>query len=133
MAIALRILFLAVAVGIWASGLLFSFFPPEVYFFVTRTLEYQEPPGFFSFSLAGWVVAWTMLSMLWISASFGAIGKRVDYILILGLFALSSLSFYYTENMTWLVYSGLVGATLLGALIGFGFKSFRQKFLKIKN
>jgi hypothetical protein len=68
--------------------------------------------------------------MLWISIILGTIGKKIDYVFILSLFILSSLEYFSAENMTMLVYLGLVVATILGNVIGFGLKILRKRIWK---
>jgi hypothetical protein len=105
------ILFLAIGIG-------FFFFPVSINEFVTDLLGYQKPSGFFGFSFADWSVTLIMSTSLWVGILFSFLGKKIDYIFIVGFFALASLDYYFTGNMTWLVYSGLVGATILGVTIG---------------
>ncbi len=70
-------------------------------------------------SWADWSLSWDMASIFWAGILYGTLGKKIDYIFITGLFILCSLDFFFTENMTPLVYSGLVGATVLGVVIGY--------------
>jgi len=81
-------------------------------------------------SWADWDIAWFISSTLWAGIIFGTIGKKMDCIFIIGFFVLCSLDFLYTQNMTWLVYSGLVGAAVVGNAIGFILKLARQRFFK---
>ncbi|HVZ75850.1 MAG TPA: hypothetical protein VG934_01100 [Candidatus Paceibacterota bacterium] len=96
------------------------FFPITIENFVTHTLGYHNPPGFLDMpSWADWSLSWDMASIFWAGILYGTLGKKIDYIFITGLFILCSLDFFFTENMTPLVYSGLVGATVLGVVIGY--------------
>ena len=93
-----------------------------------ETLKYQLPSGFFGFTFADWSISWFISTSFLAGAIFGTLGKRIDYIFVITLFVLASLDFFYTENMTPLVYSGLVGATLIGNVIGFILKLLRAKY-----
>ncbi len=112
---------LALAIGI---GLFF--FPLTIHDFVMGTLKYQIPSGFFGFTLTDWILSWEIATTFWLGVIFGTLGKKIDYILIAAFFVLSSLEFYSADNMTLLVYSGLVGAALLGNAIGFALKLLRH-------
>lgn len=103
------------------------FFPITFQSLLTETLGYQTPSGFFGFTFTESILSLVMVSMLWISIILGSIGKKIDYIIIFILFILSSLEYFSAENMTPLVYSGLVVATILGNVIGFGLKILRKK------
>ncbi len=105
-------------------------FPITIHSFVVNTLGYEKPSGFFGFTFADWDVAWFIASTLLAGIIFGTIGKKVDYIFIVIFFILCSLDFFYTDNMTLLVYAGLVGTTVVGNAIGFILKLARQKFFK---
>lgn len=121
-----RLLLLVVAFGV---GLVF--FQVQIHQFVVETLGYQNPPGFFDMaSWAEWDISWNIATSFWIGIIFGTLGKKIDYIFIIALFLLFSLDSLYTGNMTWLVYSGLVGATILGNVIGLGLKLLRLRFLR---
>jgi hypothetical protein len=123
LAVLLRILLIVVAsiIGLF-------FFPITIHDFVINTLGYIVPSGFFGFTFADWDVAWIISSALWVGILLGTLGKRIDYAFILLFFITSSFEYLYTENMTLLVYSGLVGATIIGNIIGFGLKLLRQKY-----
>lgn len=122
-----RIFLLIIVVGISLF-----FFPSTVHEFVTEVLEYQRPTGVLGLSRSDWIIAWIMSASFWVGIVFGALGKKIDYIFILSFFLLMSLNHFYTANMTWLVYSGFVGATVIGVLLGFGLKLLRQKFFPAK-
>lgn len=123
----LRIILIVVAFGIGAF-----FFSNTIHGFVLDTLKYQIPNGFFGFTFADWDVAWFISSSFWIGIIFGTIGKKIDYYVVFLFFILFSFDFFYTENMTSLVYSGLVGATILGNLIGYMLKIGRQNYFAKK-
>ena len=121
-------IFLRIFLFVVAVFLGIYLFPITIHDFVTNTLGYIRPSVFFGFTWADWDVGWMMALSLWIGVIFGTLGKRGDYIFIALFFFLASLDYFYTDNMTLLVYSGLVGATLLGNAIGFGLKLLRQKY-----
>jgi hypothetical protein len=104
------------------------FFPIAIHDFLINILGYQRPTGFFGFTFADWDVAWILASCLWTGIILGGIGRKVDYIFIFLFFLLTSVEFFYTENMTLTVYLALVGVTVLGNLIGFAIKVLRKKY-----
>lgn len=118
-----RILLVILALG---AGL--YFFPDPIYGFLINTLGYQNPSGFFGFSVTDSILAWFIASSILVGIFLGGIGKKIDYIFILLFFLVSSYEFFSAENMTSLVYSGLVGATLFGNAIGYVLKLLRLKY-----
>jgi len=121
--ILVRVLLVGIGIGIGIY-----FFPLTIHDFVVNTLGYQKPSGFFGFTLADWNVSWFVSATLWIGIIFGTFGKKIDYIFISIMFTVFSLSFLSTENMTLLVYSGLIGSTIIGNILGFILKLLRQRF-----
>ncbi len=124
LAILSRILLLLAAVICGAF-----FFQITIHEFVVDTLKYQLPSGFFGFTFADWDISWFIASSFLAGIFFGTLGKKMDYVFIITFFGLSSLDFLYTENMTALIYSALVAATVIGNVIGFGLKLLKQKYL----
>jgi len=61
---------------------------------------------------------------LWLGIVFGALGKKVDYILIGIVFLLTFFLFTQEGGKTWEMFVGLVAITALGNAIGFGLKQF---------
>jgi hypothetical protein len=125
LAILLRLVLVIIAIVISIF-----FFPLTFQGLLIETLKYQTPSGFFGFTLTESILSLFMVSMLWISIILGTIGKKIDYVFILSLFILSSLEYFSAENMTMLVYLGLVVATILGNVIGFGLKILRKRIWK---
>jgi hypothetical protein len=97
---------------------------------VLDVLNYEVPPGFFGFTLADWDIAWNLSSSLILGIIFGTLGKRIDYIFIIGMFLLFLLDFFFTENITLIMYLNLVGFTVGGNAIGFILKLLRQRFFR---
>lgn len=103
----------------------FLFVPNQIHSFVVNTLGYRNPPGFFGFTFNDWGIASGFFMIFLVGIVFGTLGKKIDYIFIALVFVLMSLNNYFTENMTWTVYFGFVGAAILGNLIGYLFKQAR--------
>lgn len=121
--ILLRVILFIIVLG------LSLFTPFQVHDLIVNNLGYVKPSGFFGFTLADWEIAHILFATFLVGITFGTLGKKIDYAMILILFCLASFDYYSVENMTSRVYSGLLGAALLGNLIGFLLKLARQKFL----
>jgi hypothetical protein len=112
---------------ILAIGIGLFFFPLTIHDFVMNTLHYQIPNGFFGFTATDWFLSWEIASTFLVGLILGSLGRKIDYIFIITFFILLSFDFLSSDNMTLLVYSGLVGAAALGNAIGFGIKLLRQR------
>lgn len=105
-----------------------SFFLQEPFYtFLIETLQYQEPPAFFGYNLyffgLGWVLSWTF----WSGIMYGTMSKKLDYFFIALIFCFSVWNLYISENVTPLVYGGLIGVAAVGLAIGYGLKLLRQR------
>ncbi|HVV38890.1 MAG TPA: hypothetical protein VHD31_01015 [Candidatus Paceibacterota bacterium] len=97
--------------------------------FVTQYLGYSESSTFFG-AFQGFATDFLALVFsyaLWVSVIFGALGKKADYIIIT-LYAF--LGFFLLYNLSLKIYLGFIGVTILGNLIGFCLKLWRQRFFK---
>lgn len=97
---------------------------------IEQIFGYQNPPGFFIPSLADWGLAFAIAILFWGSILFGGIGRKTDYFIAAVFFIFSLWTFVYTDNVTPLMYIGLVGMALLANAIGYALKLFRLKWLK---
>lgn len=99
------------------------------YSFLINTLQYQEPPGFFGFNPyflgLGWVLSWTF----WSSVIYQTIGRKTDLYFILAIFIFSVWNIYATQNVTPMIYFGLIGVALAGNAIGFALKLLWVRYL----
>lgn len=115
------LLFLVSIVGLF-------FFPITIHDFIVNVLAYHRPNGFFGYTATDWILAWIISFSFLSGIIFNLFGKKIDYIFIFLLFLLSSYEFLTAENMTLLVYSALVVATIIGTILGFGLKLLRKRF-----
>lgn len=92
-------------------------------------LGYQNPNTFWGGNITDDFESLALTLPFWSGIIFGALGRKVDYIII-GLFlALGIWEYTGTETTTAQMYLGLAAATVIGNLVGFTFKLLRQKFL----
>ena len=95
-----------------------------------NVFHYQNPSGFFIASWAEGVLAWVLALIFWSGILFGALGRRIDYILV-ALFIIFGLwNYFYTDNVTPQMYLGLFGVALLGNAIGYMLKLARLKWFE---
>ena len=113
-------------VGIFIIGFVSQYFFNS---FIINTLGYYEPTGFFGFTLHISEPGWMFSSVFWGAIMYGIIGKRIDYIFITVVFLLTLLDFYQSENITPLMYLGLIGVLVVGNIIGYTLKQLRITFL----
>jgi hypothetical protein len=99
------------------------------YSFLIKTLHYQEPSSFFGFNLYVFGIGWVLSWMFWSGIVYGSMGKKIDMIFLALIFIFSVWNVYATENVTPIIYLGLIGVALVGSAIGFGIKLIRQRFL----
>ncbi len=123
MTILSRILLLLLALTV-------SFFAAVPFeYFNDTILGFQKPVGFFGFTIADGILAWTLSFMFWSGVVFGTFGKRIDYTFI-ALVALFAFWIYSsTENVTSAMYLGLFGVALLGNAIGYMLKLARLRWV----
>lgn len=89
---------------------------------------YQKPPGFFGFTLADWELAQVLAMIFWSSLIYGTLGKKIDYIFIAIISLFSILDFFYTDNVTPIMYLGLIGVAVLGNTLGYMLKVGRRNW-----
>jgi hypothetical protein len=108
----------------------FAFYCSDVSFEILKKyLGYITPPGFFGFTLADFFVSLELGSVFISGIMFGALGQIIDYPVTL-LFLIWGLWDYHgIPTVTTNMYLGLLGAIIIGNLIGFALKLFRQRFL----
>ena len=98
--------------------------------FLTQTLQYHEPVGFFD-SLNGLETGFLSVFLSWIfwmGILFGGIGKKGDYIFIGISVILLALLFSQEAGSTPQMYLGLIGVAVLGNALGYCLKVGRQNW-----
>jgi hypothetical protein len=106
-----------------------AFICEPFYNFLTETLAYTRPSGFFGFTFADWELAWFLTFTLLGGIIFGALGKKIDYFFIAILIALDIWEWTGTENITPSIWMLLIAVIVGSNAIGFALKLLRQKFL----
>jgi hypothetical protein len=120
----LRIILFLVVIGFGVF-----FFPNTIHGFVINTLGYQNGPvGLFDMAnLGDWEVSFLLSSVFWFGIIFGTLGKKIDYILFLVFFIFALWDYFYPPAASYEVFLGLIGAAVLGNIIGFILKLARKK------
>jgi hypothetical protein len=92
-------------------------------------LGYKTPDVIWGENLVDGIVAIGFGVVFWGGILFGSLGKKVDYFFILIFIVLGLWDFWTTSTVTTAMYLGLIGAAVVGNVIGFVLKVLRQKFL----
>ena len=99
-------------------------------YFLEYSLDYQRSGGFFGFSIENVIIELIFSFILWASILFGAIGKKIDYLLIVSFIILAVIAFYNSSaSLNIKMYLGLIGVALLGNAIGYMLKLARLRWL----
>jgi len=92
-------------------------------------LGYVTPEGFFGFTFTDDFVSVELPLVLFGSIFFGVLGKKIDYILIFLILLQALWEYNSTSTVTYGMFWGLVGAAIIGNVIGLILKLLRQRFL----
>ena len=121
--ILLRIIFLIVVFLIAGYESQFAFSVLQDY------LGYQTPDIFWGGGLVDSFISFELSFIFLSGILFGALGRKIDYLLN-AIFIIYGLWDYNgTSTVTYGMFWGLVGAAIIGNIIGFVLKLLRQKFL----
>ncbi len=106
-----------------------SYFSSNITSQFVTDLGYQNPSGFFGFSLTSMFLALWLSLVFWSGVVFGAWGRKVDYIIITAITLFALWDYLSAENLTQELKQTFVISVIAGNLIGYILKLGRERFL----